>query len=53
MSRRTRARLEVLRNRDFRLFLVARLLATLAVQMQTVAVGSGSSGCRSSCRSSS
>jgi MFS family permease len=39
MSRRTRARLEVLRNRDFRLFLVARLLATLAVQMQTVAVG--------------
>ena len=33
------ARLEVLRNRDFRLFLVGRLLATLAVQMQTVAVG--------------
>ena len=33
------ARLEVLHNRDFRLFLVARLLATLAVQMQTVAVG--------------
>ncbi len=29
----------VLRNRDFVLFLVARLLATLAVQMQTVAVG--------------
>jgi len=33
------ARLEVLHNRDFRLFLVGRLLATLAVQMQTVAVG--------------
>ena len=33
------ARLEVLHNRDFRLFLVARLLATIAVQMQTVAVG--------------
>jgi MFS family permease len=33
------ARLEVLRNRDFGLFLVGRLLATLAVQMQTVAVG--------------
>ncbi len=29
----------VLRNRDFVLFLAARLLATLAVQMQTVAVG--------------
>jgi MFS family permease len=29
----------VLRNRDFLLFLSARLLATLAVQMQTVAVG--------------
>ena len=33
------ARLEVLHNRDFRLFLVGRLLATIAVQMQTVAVG--------------
>src|SRR5262245_63464565 len=39
MTRGHGARLEVLRNRDFRLFLVARLLATLAVQMQTVAVG--------------
>jgi len=29
----------LLRNRDFALFLVARFLATLAVQMQTVAVG--------------
>jgi hypothetical protein len=33
------ARLAVLRNRDFSLYLVARLLGTLAVQMQTVAVG--------------
>jgi MFS family permease len=33
------ARLDVLRNRDFRLFLVGRLLSTLGVQMQTVAVG--------------
>jgi len=33
------SRFAVLRNRDFSLFLVARLLGTLAVQMQTVAVG--------------
>ena len=33
------ARLELLRNRDFVLYLSARFLATLAVQMQTVAVG--------------
>jgi MFS family permease len=32
-------RLAVLRNRDFTFFLAARFLATLAVQMQTVAVG--------------
>ena len=32
-------RFAVLRNRDFTLFLAARFLATLAVQMQTVAVG--------------
>jgi MFS family permease len=32
-------RLAVLGNRDFSLYLVARLLGTLAVQMQTVAVG--------------
>ena len=32
-------RYAVLRNRDFTSFLAARLLATLAVQMQTVAVG--------------
>ena len=32
-------RLAVLRNRDFSLFVAARFLATLAVQMQTVAVG--------------
>jgi MFS family permease len=32
-------RLAVLRNRDFACFLSARFLATLAVQMQTVAVG--------------
>jgi MFS family permease len=33
------SRLAVLQNRDFSLYLVARLLGTLAVQMQTVAVG--------------
>ena len=32
-------RLAVLRNRDFTFFLAARFLATIAVQMQTVAVG--------------
>jgi MFS family permease len=32
-------RLAVLKNRDFTFFLAARFLATLAVQMQTVAVG--------------
>ena len=32
-------RLEVLRNRDFRLYLVGRTFSTFAVQMQTVAVG--------------
>jgi MFS family permease len=32
-------RFAVLRNRDFTLFLAARFLATIAVQMQTVAVG--------------
>ncbi len=39
MRARGEARLAVLRNRDFSVFLVARLLGTLAVQMQTVAVG--------------
>jgi MFS family permease len=35
----TSSRLALLGNRDFTLFLAARFLATLAVQMQTVAVG--------------
>ncbi|NJD33200.1 MAG: MFS transporter [Gammaproteobacteria bacterium] len=39
MSAATAPRLAVLRNRDFTYFLAARFLATLAVQMQTVAVG--------------
>jgi MFS family permease len=39
MSARSESRLAVLRNRDFSLYLAARLLGTLAVQMQTVAVG--------------
>ncbi len=39
MSPRRADRLAVLRNRDFSVYLVARLLGTLAVQMQTVAVG--------------
>ena len=33
------SRFAVLRNRDFSRYLVARLAGTLAVQMQTVAVG--------------
>jgi MFS family permease len=39
MSTGSSPRLAVLRNRDFTFFLAARFLATLAVQMQTVAVG--------------
>jgi hypothetical protein len=39
MSAAPDARLALLRNRDFVLYLSARFLATLAVQMQTVAVG--------------
>jgi MFS family permease len=39
MNAPTDPRRAVLRNRDFTLFLGARFLATLAVQMQTVAVG--------------
>ena len=39
MSAVRASRLAVLGNRDFSLYLVARLLGTLAVQMQTVAVG--------------
>ena len=39
MSARADSRLAVLRNRDFSLYLGARFLGTLAVQMQTVAVG--------------
>jgi MFS family permease len=39
MSGDSPPRLAVLRNRDFTFFLAARFLATLAVQMQTVAVG--------------
>lgn len=39
MSGDSSPRLAVLRNRDFTFFLAARFLATLAVQMQTVAVG--------------
>jgi MFS family permease len=39
MTGDTAPRLAVLRNRDFTFFLAARFLATLAVQMQTVAVG--------------
>jgi MFS family permease len=39
MSADPSPRLAVLRNRDFTLFLAARFLATIAVQMQTVAVG--------------
>jgi len=39
MSAHRANRLAVLGNRDFSLYLVARLLGTLAVQMQTVAVG--------------
>jgi MFS family permease len=39
MGARSESRLTVLRNRDFSLYLAARLLGTLAVQMQTVAVG--------------
>ena len=39
MSAPTDARRAVLRNRDFAFFLSGRFLATLAVQMQTVAVG--------------
>jgi MFS family permease len=39
MSGEPGTRLAVLQNRDFTFFLAARFLATLAVQMQTVAVG--------------
>lgn len=39
MRERSEHRLALLRNRDFSFYLVARLLGTLAVQMQTVAVG--------------
>jgi MFS family permease len=39
MNRDPDPRMAVLRNRDFAFFLSARFLATLAVQMQTVAVG--------------
>ncbi len=39
MRARSEHRLALLRNRDFSLYLAARLLGTLAVQMQTVAVG--------------
>jgi MFS family permease len=39
MGARSESRLAVLRNRDFSLYLAARLFGTLAVQMQTVAVG--------------
>ncbi len=39
MGTRSDSRLAVLRNRDFSLYLTARFLGTLAVQMQTVAVG--------------
>ena len=39
MTAESSPRLAVLRNRDFTFFLAARFLATLAVQMQTVAVG--------------
>jgi MFS family permease len=39
MSGHSSTRLALLRNRDFTYFLVARFLAALAVQMQTVAVG--------------
>jgi MFS family permease len=39
MSAPAAARLAVLGNRDFAFFVAARFLATLAVQMQTVAVG--------------
>jgi MFS family permease len=39
MRERSEHRLALLRNRDFSLYLAARLLGTLAVQMQTVAVG--------------
>jgi MFS family permease len=39
MSARRASRFAVLGNRDFGLYLVARFLGTLAVQMQTVAVG--------------
>jgi MFS family permease len=39
MSAPADARLAVLGNRDFAFFLAARFIATLAVQMQTVAVG--------------
>lgn len=39
MCARSEHRLALLRNRDFSLYLAARLLGTLAVQMQTVAVG--------------
>ena len=39
MSARGANRLAVFGNRDFSLYLVARFLGTLAVQMQTVAVG--------------
>jgi MFS family permease len=39
MGARSDSRLAVLRNGDFSLYLTARFLGTLAVQMQTVAVG--------------
>jgi len=39
MSGSSSSRLALLRNRDFTCFLLARFLASLAVQMQTVAVG--------------
>ena len=39
MSARGANRLAVFGNRDFSLYLIARFLGTLAVQMQTVAVG--------------
>jgi len=39
MSEDPSSRLALLRNRDFTFFVAARFLATLAVQMQTVAVG--------------
>ena len=39
MTAESSPRLAVLRYRNFTLFLAARFLATLAVQMQSVAVG--------------